>query len=361
MALPTLDLRLFRSGSAEDKARFVEALGEALAAYGFFYLVGHGVSTKNRHEAMADMVKFFDLPTQAKRSVSSVQSPHVRGFSQLGKERTVGVMDVREVWEMGPDAPPVGREGPPYMRLQGPNLWPAHPTTFKSSIQSMFDQFTDVSTELMRAAALALGQPETYFDAAGYFSDSATAMKLKCCSYPSATEAKAASASNVEAASLGVGPHKDYGFLALIDQDVAGLQVLGRDGEWFSVPLLEGAFVVNGGELLELASMGAFMASTHRVAATGDDLGRARHSLCFFANPSFHAVVEPVPMLPAALAGAAAENRLVRQAAADAGEGRDLYGETPQPYGVNALEGYMRSLPHIFEAHHPDLVRGAKL
>jgi hypothetical protein len=64
-----------------------------------------------------------------------------------------------------------------------------------------------------------------YFESAGYFSDRDTAMKLKCCSYPTTGNAKAVSSDNVEPASLGVGPHKDYGFLALIDQDVAGLQV----------------------------------------------------------------------------------------------------------------------------------------
>ena len=46
----------------------------------------------------------------------------------------------------------------------------------------------------------------------------------------------------------------------------------------------------------------------------------------------------------------------MRAAAAAAGEGRDLYGEEASPYGESALRGYLRSLPHIFEAHHPDLV-----
>ena len=166
----------------------------------------------------------------------------------------------------------------------------------------------------------------------------------------------------VEPKSLGVGPHKDYGFLAVIDSDVAGLQVLDRRGEWFSVPLLEDALVVNGGELLELASGGAFMAATHRVQATGADARQPRLSLCFFYNPGFKAVVRPVSTLPPDLAVAAAANRSVRAAAAAAGEGRDLYGEEARPYGESALKGYLRSLPHVFEVHHPDLIladRGA--
>jgi len=237
---------------------------------------------------------------------------------------------------MGPDAPALDlaegeREAaeaagqPAFMRLQGPNLWPAEPAVFRPAVEQMFTSMGGVCSELMRGAALALGQPEDVF--APYFADADTAMKLKCCSYPTAES----TACGAEPESHGVGPHKDYGFLAVIESDVAGLQVLDRKGEWFSVPLLEGAFVVNGGELLELASGGAFMAATHRVAATGADVGRARLSLCFFYNPGFNTVVQPVPTLPPQLASAASANRAVRSAAAAAGEGRDLYGEEPRP------------------------------
>eukprot|EP01051_Picozoa_sp_SAG22_P003521 SAG22_NODE_173_length_16589_cov_120.738933_13_plen_135_part_00 len=120
------------------------------------------------------------------------------------------------------------------------------------------------------------------------------------------------------------------------------------------------------------------MAATHRVVATTAEpagveqrqpaaaaaavpeaeasSNRRRLSIGFFYNPSFDAVVTPVAALPAGLTEAAAANRAVRDAAAKAGEGRDLYGESAREYGYNALSGYMRSLPHIFEAHHPDLL-----
>jgi hypothetical protein len=37
---------------------------------------------------------------------------------------------------------------------------------------------------------------------------------------------------------------------------------------------------------------------------------------------------------------------------------KPLLGEVARPYGYNALSGYMRSLPHIFETHHPDFGPG---
>jgi isopenicillin N synthase-like dioxygenase len=69
----------------------------------------------NTNRIQENMVQFFDLPSEEKQSVDSSLSPHVRGFSQLGKERTVGVMDVREVWEMGPDAEALKPKASPFL------------------------------------------------------------------------------------------------------------------------------------------------------------------------------------------------------------------------------------------------------
>ena len=264
-SLPVVDLRRFRDGAT--RATFVTELCAAFAEHGFLYLVGHGIAPATRAGAMSASREFFALPAEAKRAVDSSLSPHVRGYSTLGRERTVGMADAREVWEMGPDADSIADHSlgslPPFMCLQGPNLWPERPVTFRPNVGRMFDEVGEVCAELLRAVAAGLEQPPEHFDQ--YFADKKTAMKLKCCSYPPLQPAAAAAASPVDLDSLGVGPHKDYGFLAVVDQDAAGLEVLDRQGDWQPVPLLEGALVVNSGELLELASGGAFMASTHRV------------------------------------------------------------------------------------------------
>ena len=155
--------------------------------------------------------KFFALPDESKLEVDSARSPYVRGYSKLGNERTVDVVDVREVWEMGPDATALDplqlADRPAFYRLQGPNLWPADPPDFKGAIGQLFEQLGGVCGELMQAVALALGQPTNYFET--FFSDKSTAMKLKCCCYPSAQQAETVDSASVEAESFGVGPHKD--------------------------------------------------------------------------------------------------------------------------------------------------------
>ncbi len=74
-----------------------------------------------------------------------------------------------------------------------------------------------------------------------------------------------------EGADQGVGAHKDYGSLTLLQQDeVGGLQVQREDGAWIDAVPLPDAFVCNIGEML----------------------------LPFFLGPRLDAVVVPLPLPP---------------------------------------------------------------
>lgn len=82
-----------------------------------------------------------------------------------------------------------------------------------------------------------------------------------------------------------MGAHKDYGFLTLLLQDeVGGLQVRSGDG-YLDVPPLPGAFVVNLGELLEIATDGYLSATDHRVVSPPGAV--ERFSVPFFYNPGW--------------------------------------------------------------------------
>lgn len=47
--------------------------------------------------------------------------------------------------------------------------------------------------------------------------------------------------------SCGIGEHSDFGFLTILSQNAAGLQVFSPSGEWVDVPVIPDSFVVNGG------------------------------------------------------------------------------------------------------------------
>lgn len=69
----------------------------------------------------------------------------------------------------------------------------------------------------------------------------------------------------------GVGEHCDYGVLTILLQDeVGGLEVRSRNGEWLSAKPIPGSFVVNIGDMLERLTWGrlAVCAECDRLVAS---------------------------------------------------------------------------------------------
>lgn len=83
---------------------------------------------------------------------------------------------------------------------------------------------------------------------------------------------------------IGISGHVDPGVLTvLVQNEVAGLQVkVGED--WVDVDPVEGAIVVNIGDILQMMSNGKYKSVEHRVMA--NPLPEARVSIAVFLNPS---------------------------------------------------------------------------
>ena len=66
----------------------------------------------------------------------------------------------------------------------------------------------------------------------------------------------------------------------------AGLQVVGKDGEWHDVPCDFGMLIVNIGDMLQEASQGYFPSTIHRVMnPAGSNAHVSRLSLPLFLHP----------------------------------------------------------------------------
>ncbi|PQQ17805.1 1-aminocyclopropane-1-carboxylate oxidase homolog 11-like [Prunus yedoensis var. nudiflora] len=90
---------------------------------------------------------------------------------------------------------------------------------------------------------------------------------------------------------LGTIKHSDPSLLTLVLQDKSnGLQVLHND-QWVDVPLVDGAFVANIGDFMQLLSNDKFMSVKHRVLAS--PLGRPRISAVSFFLPSAENRIKP--------------------------------------------------------------------
>ena len=92
----------------------------------------------------------------------------------------------------------------------------------------------------------------------------------------------------------GCGAHTDCG-LTLLAQDRDGLQIKDSKGCWIDAPMLSGpdageCLLVNLGDMAEQWSNMLYKSTWHRVDNRSGDL---RHSIPFFCNCNFDAVVDP--------------------------------------------------------------------
>lgn len=254
-------------------------------------------------------------------------TPHFRGYTCLQGELTLGKPDLREQFDIMQEetANPPRSDVPKWSQLQGPNQWPSQLPQMKTILLEWQQDLADTSVALLKALAVALEQSETAFDAT---IDAGPYQHMKLIRYPNA---------NGETSGQGVGAHKDPGYLTLVLQDKqSGLEVQTDEG-WLSIPPLEGAFVVNIGELLELASNGYLKATYHRV--TSPPAGVERYSCAFFMAAQLNATV---PLLPL-------PEYLARQAQ---GPASDPLNPLFHQVGQNVLKGRLRSHPDVAKAHY---------
>src|SRR4029078_8260827 len=65
---------------------------------------------------------------------------------------------------------------------------------------------------------------------------------------------------------FGIAPHTDTSFLTVLaPNEVPGLAIRKRNGEWMYAPARPDAFVVNGGQLLPRWTTDRFLATPHRA------------------------------------------------------------------------------------------------
>ncbi|GHD00009.1 isopenicillin N synthase family dioxygenase [Zhihengliuella salsuginis] len=335
-SVPVLDLSAARTADGRFNPDFIDALRDAAHHVGFFQITGYGARDGQAAELLDTVARFFRLPLEQRLELDNRNSAQFRGYTRLGKEMTQGRADSREQIDYGPERTAVGSaaEGRSFMKLQGPNQWPESFPQLERAAMEWSDLMSRVGAELLSAIGVALGLPEDYFDEpfAG-----TPAWMGKLVHYVGGQVP--------EAGTQGVGAHADYGFVTMLLQDAIGgleVQPYGQD-EWITVEPIEGALVVNLGEMLEVATNGYLMATIHRVTAPPP--GVDRYSVPFFWSPRLDAVIDEVD-LPAELA-------------ADArGVSDDPANPMLSSYGANVLKGFLRAHPETAAKHYPELAAG---
>jgi isopenicillin N synthase-like dioxygenase len=329
--LPLIDLRDFDASPAR-RAEFLDQLRRAARNEGFFYLTGHALPDALTRQVLTLGRRFFDLPEADKLAIENVRSAQFRGYTRIGHELTRGLTDWREQLDIGAErpAPELPPGAPAWLRLNGPNLWPAALPEFRPTLLDFQSRLTALALRLLGAFAVALAQAPDVFDPV--LAELPTVL-IKLIRYPGR---------EIASSEQGVGPHKDTGFLTFVLQDVqSGLEVAGEAG-WIKAPPLPGTLVVNIGEMLELATNGYLRANVHRVVSP--PAGTDRLSVAYFLNPRLDATVPLLKLAPSLAVDA-------RGPASD--PDNPLFAQV----GENILKSQLRSHVAVARRHYPELVQ----
>ena len=295
--VPVVDVSGWSSGDPAARIGVIRAVDDALRRVGFMQVVGHGVAP-NVIQGMLDACdRFFALPADAKAETLPPSADVNRGWAPLGTESLL--------YSLGADAPPdlfeafnIGRdvvdEADPAVaverhRFLAPNSWPEALPEMRGPVVAYFDEVAGLASRLCEIFAVALGVEQDFF--------------ARRCQHPTETlrmirYERAPGSPDPLPEQMRMGAHTDYGIVTVLYGDqVPGLEVLGPDGAWHGVVPVDGAYLVNLGDLLAEWTNDRWRSTLHRVvpppaSADGPSL---RRSAAFFLDGDYDALVECLP------------------------------------------------------------------
>ncbi|XP_007039770.2 PREDICTED: probable iron/ascorbate oxidoreductase DDB_G0283291 isoform X2 [Theobroma cacao] len=247
---------------------------KACMDHGFFYLVNHGVEEELLKEVFEQSSKFFSLPVEEKMKLAKKNH---RGYTAPYAEKldtslnTKG--DSKESFYIGPLADNL-------------NQWPLEEDlpSWRSTMETYHKKVLCAGTRLISLIALALKLDEDFFEKVGALNEPLAFSRML--HYPGDLDSYSEEI-------YGASAHSDYGMITLLVTDgVPGLQVCREKSKkpqvWEDVPSMNGAFIVNIGDMMERWTNCLFRSTLHRVLPPGQE----RYSVAFFINPNKDCIVE---------------------------------------------------------------------
>lgn len=324
-SIPVIDIGGLYASDLESRRAVAREIEAAARDVGFFYITGHAVRSAVRERMQGAAERFFSLPLREKMDVYIGKSVNHSGYVPEGEEVfSSGKIDRKEAFDVGLDY-----SGPPTGGMLGPNLWPGL-EGFRADVSAYYAEVQSLARVLFRGFALALGEPEDFFET----KLSSPPSQLRLIHYPFDPDAVDAQ---------GIGAHTDYECFTILYSTEPGLEVMNGEGDWIDAPPVPGAFVINIGDMIETWSNGAFVATSHRVRKVPAE----RYSFPFFATCDYSTPVEPLarfvtPEKPAAYPRIISGEHLFAQTAQTFAylKRRISEGVVTLPQGALGLESY---------------------
>ncbi|GAB2252715.1 hypothetical protein Droror1_Dr00005562 [Drosera rotundifolia] len=267
LQLPVVDMGKLVNGDEAELQKFHSACQE----WGFFQLVNHGVSLDLVEKVKKDILNWFNIPLEKKKNYW--QTPgDFEGFGQSfvqSEEQKLDWADKFSLVSLPKD-------------MRRPNLFPKLPLPFRDDLEDYSEAVKKLATQILAVAATALKLDKEYLE--DLFDEGKQALRMNY--YPPCPEADKV---------IGLSPHSDAVGLTILLQlnETEGLQIR-KDGLWFPVKPLPGAFVVNIGDILEMITNGTYRSIEHRAMINSS---KERLSVAAFHSPRLDADIGPAQSL----------------------------------------------------------------
>jgi isopenicillin N synthase-like dioxygenase len=275
--IPVVDLGPLLSGTSTD--RMAQDIRNALSNIGFFYVTNHGVTDGLIDRAFAASKAFFDLPLDEKMALHISKSGEaLHGYTEIFGENTdpTRTRDLKEIFDLG--RPAKDGQTRPFF---GPTPWPAALPVFERVMMQYHNEMLALARRILSGIALSLTLPRDYFEP--MMQEPIGIQRVL--HYPPQNAVK-------DDRMIGIGAHTDYGCLTILAQDdVGGLQIMNRDGDWIDAPAIPDTFVINIGDMMQRLTNDVYLANLHRVINTS---GRERYSIPFFFDVDYQTIFAPL-------------------------------------------------------------------
>ncbi len=266
-----------------DLAAAAAGFGDAFARTGFAVVSDHGIDQALIDRANAATKAFFALPDAVKRRYVVPGGGGQRGLTPFGVEAAKGEAkaDLKEFWHVGRQLPP----GHEFADVMPPNLWPDEVPEFRAAVWALFDALDKAGNRMLRAIAVHLGLAPDFF--ADPVCDGNSILRLL--HYPPVPPETAGA--------IRAGAHEDINVITLLlGAEEAGLQLLGKDGQWRNIDAPPGSLVCNVGDMLQRLTGHRLPSTTHRVINPAPErMGVARYSTPFFLHFRPDYLIEALP------------------------------------------------------------------
>jgi isopenicillin N synthase-like dioxygenase len=282
MSIPLISLEKLDSSDENIRRSEMASLDQACREIGFFYLTDTGIPQSLINQIMDTAQRFFAKPLDEKLAINIIDSPNHRGYGGIGEEQLdeLNAADWKETFDMALDVPSDHYLVEQYPTMYGPNQYPDD-AAIVTTLQTYYAKAFDASQKLLTAIARTLKLEDDFFTR--HFNTHVTVLRM--IHYPPRPEATHDN---------GAGAHTDYGCVTLLLQDqIGGLQVKHRNGEWIDATPMSGALVVNIGDLMQRWTNDEYVSTAHRV--TAPPAGVHRYSIPFFVEPDYETQVSCVP------------------------------------------------------------------